>query len=130
MEEVSRYQKGVDMAYKLNGAARGEQVLREMENLSPDFKRYAIEFVLGDIWQRPNLDLRTRSLCNVAALTALGRESQLRLHILGALHNGASKEEIIEVLLQMAAYAGFPAAWDGLIAAKQIFAEYEQANEA
>ncbi len=83
--------------------------------------RLATEFVLGGVWGRPNLDLRTRSLCNIAALTALGKTNQLRFHIRGALNNGATKEEIIEVLIQMAAYAGIPAGVEGFTVAKEVF---------
>ena len=68
----------------------------------------------GEIWSRPNLDLRTRSLCSIAALAALGRVNALDLNVQMALNNGATEEEIVEVFFQVAAYAGFAAAWDGL----------------
>jgi len=92
-------------------------------DIAPDFGRYVQEFALGEIWARPGLDRKTRSLCTVSALTALGKEIQLRAHIALALVNGATKEEIVEVILHMAVYAGFPAAWNGLISAKQVFGE-------
>ena len=92
-------------------------------DIAPDFGRFVQEFVRDEVWSRPGLDRKTRSLCTVAALTALGKELQLRAHIGLALQNGATREEIVEVLLHMSVYAGFPAAWNGLIAAKQVFSE-------
>jgi len=103
----------------------------DVSDIAPDFGKFVSEFVFGQVWSRPGLEARIRSLCTVAALTALGgRELQLRAHLHSALRNGATKQEIVEVLLQMAVYAGFPASWNGLIAAKQVFAEYDQAAAA
>lgn len=94
-----------------------------ISDIAPDFGKYVREFALGEVWARPGLDRKTRSLCTVAALTALDKDIQLRAHIALALLNGATREEIVEVILHMAVYAGFPAAWNGLIAAKQVFTE-------
>jgi 4-carboxymuconolactone decarboxylase len=74
----------------------------------------------GEIWSRPNLDLRTRSLCSIAILAALGRVNALELNVEMALNNGATKAEIVEVFFQVAAYAGFAAAWDGLEKVNEI----------
>ena len=82
-----------------------------------------IEFSFGDIYSRPGLDLRAREIATIAALTALGNASpQLKVHIEAGLNVGLSREEITEVMMQMAVYAGFPAALNGLFAAKEIFA--------
>jgi 4-carboxymuconolactone decarboxylase len=82
-----------------------------------------IEFPFGDIYCRPGLDLRAREIATIAALTALGNASpQLKVHIEAGLNVGLSREEITEVIMQMAVYAGFPAALNGLFAAKEIFA--------
>ena len=80
----------------------------------------------GDVWQRPGLDLNPRALATVAAPTALGNAApQLKVHIDGALNVGSSREEVVEVMMQMAVYAGFPAALNGLFAAKEVFAARE-----
>jgi 4-carboxymuconolactone decarboxylase len=91
--------------------------------MSPDFERYVIEFLAGEIWSRPQLDRRTKSLVTIAALAALGRPQGLELNIRMALANGATRQEIIETLLHIAPYAGFPAAWEGLTVARRVFGE-------
>jgi 4-carboxymuconolactone decarboxylase len=85
--------------------------------------RYLIEFPFGDIYSRPGLDLRSHEIAVVAALTAMGNAApQLKVHIEGALNVGVSQTEITEVMMQMAVYAGFPAALNALFAAKDVFA--------
>jgi len=85
-----------------------------------------IEFPFGDIYSLPGLDLKSREIVVVAALTALGNATpQLKVHIHGALNVGCTKEEVIEVIMQMAVYAGFPAALNGLFAAKEVCKERE-----
>ena len=91
-----------------------------------DFARYLIEFPFGDIYSRPGLDLRSREIAVIAALTALGNATpQLKVHLQAALNVGVTREEIVEVLMQMAVYAGFPAALNGLAAAREVFAAGE-----
>ncbi|HEV2492866.1 MAG TPA: carboxymuconolactone decarboxylase family protein [Terriglobia bacterium] len=97
------------------GEERAREVRESWTRLSPDFARYVTNFLAGDVWARPNLDLKTRSLVTVSALAALGRTNGLRLNIEMALNNGATRAEILETLLQMAPYAGFPACWDALV---------------
>jgi alkylhydroperoxidase/carboxymuconolactone decarboxylase family protein YurZ len=75
--------------------------------------------VAGEVWSRPGLDLRTRSLVTIAALAALGRSRALELNLRMAVNNGATRQEITEALLQIAPYAGFPAAWEALAVAEQ-----------
>jgi 4-carboxymuconolactone decarboxylase len=97
-----------------------------LEDIAPDFARYLIEFPFGDIYSRPQLDLKSREIAVVAALTALGNAPpQLKVHINGALNVGCTREEIVEVIMQMSVYAGFPAALNGLFAAKDVFKERE-----
>jgi 4-carboxymuconolactone decarboxylase len=88
--------------------------------LAPDFFALVTEFVFGMFWSRPNLDLRSRSLCTVAQLAALGKTDELKGHLVGALNLGISREELIEVLMQTACYAGVPAAVSALNAAADI----------
>jgi len=120
-EENEMSEKGLEMLRRLLGENRAEEVRAAWTRLSPDFAHYVTTFLAGEIWSRPRLDLKTRSLITVAALTALGRPNGLRLNIEIALNNGATKEEVLETLLQMAPYAGFPSSWEGLVIADEVF---------
>lgn len=119
-------ERGMKMLYQMLGEDQAEGVRARWLELCPDFEKYAVEFLSGEVWRRPGLDLKIRSLCTVAALTALGRTQGLELNIRMALRNGASREEIMETLLHMAPYAGFPAAWEGLALAHKVFQEASQ----
>ncbi len=122
---TNRYERGLQKLKEIDGAA-GEHVVQGLSDIAPDFARYIVEFSFGDIYCRPGLDLKSREIAVVAALTAMGNAvPQLKVHIQGALNVGASREEIIEVIMQMAVYAGFPAALNGLAAARQVFAGLE-----
>jgi len=103
------------------GESEAERIRQGWREISPDLERLILEFVAGRIWTRPRLDLKTRSLSTVAALTALGRSTALELNIRMALGNGASKEDVLEVMLHMAPYAGFPAVWDAMKIAARVF---------
>ena len=101
---------------------RARSSLVEAQQLAPVLARFIIEFAYGDIISRPGIDDRTRELATVALLTALGSaQPQLRVHVSAALHVGVAREEIVEVIQQMAVYAGFPAALNGIAAAREIF---------
>ena len=118
-----RYSRGLAKLNEIDGE-QGERVVDALKDIAPDFARYLIEFPFGDIYSRPGLDLKTRELAVVAALTALGNAApQLKVHVHGALNVGCTREEVVEVMMQMAVYAGFPAALNGLFAAKEVFAE-------
>ena len=88
--------------------------------LAPDFYRYVAESAFGMLWSRPNLAIRDRSLVTVAQLAALGKTGELRAHLAGALNVGISKEELVEVLMQTAIYAGVPAANEALQVAAEV----------
>jgi 4-carboxymuconolactone decarboxylase len=127
-----RYLRGWAKLKEVDGEA-GENVIESLRDIAPDFARLLIEFPFGDIYSRPGLDLRTRELAVVAALTALGNAApQLKVHIHGARNVGCSQQEIVEVIMQMSVYAGFPAALNGLFAAKEVFAQHDapQGNHA
>lgn len=97
---------------------------KSLEDIAPDMARYVAEFAYGDIYTRPGLDEKTRELLTIASITTLGgAEAQLKSHIHGALNVGCHPREIIEVIIQMAVYAGFPKAINGLFAAKEVFDE-------
>ena len=118
-----RYVRGLDKLKEIDGEA-GVRVIASLGDIAPDFAKYIVEFPFGDIYSRPGLDLRTRELAVVAALTASGNATpQLKVHIHGALNVGCSQQQIVEVVMQMSIYAGFPAALNGLFAAKEVFQE-------
>lgn len=118
-----RYLQGWAKLQEIDGQA-GEHVIESLRDIAPDFARFLIEFPFGDIYTRPGLDLKTRELAVVAALTALGNAApQLKVHLHGARNVGCSEQEIVEVIMQMAVYAGFPTALNGLFAAKEVFAQ-------
>lgn len=120
-----RYVQGLAKLTEIDGEA-GEKVISSLANICPDLGKYIIEYPFGDIYQREGLDLKTRELVTVAALTALGHcQPQLNVHINGALNVGCVPQEIVEVILQMSVYAGFPAALNGMFVAKAVFAERE-----
>lgn len=118
-----RYTNGLAKLKEIDGKG-GEHVVESLRDIAPDFAKYLIEFPFGDIYSRPGLDLKSREIAVVAALTALGNAApQLKVHIAAALNVGLTREEITEVIMQMAVYAGFPAALNGLFAAKEVFSE-------
>ncbi|MBI3730011.1 MAG: carboxymuconolactone decarboxylase family protein [Burkholderiales bacterium] len=123
-----RFQRGWQKLKEIDGEA-GEKVIASLADIAPDFARYVIEFPFGDIYSRPQLDLKSREIAVVAALTALGNATpQLKVHIQAALNVGCTREEVTEVIMQMAVYAGFPAALNGLFAAKEVFAALDNSE--
>lgn len=123
----TRYERGQSKLREIDGEAV-ERVVASLADIAPDFARYLIEFPFGDIYSRPGLDLRSREIAVVAALTAMGNAApQLKVHLQAALNVGVTREEIIEVVMQMAVYAGFPAALNGLAAAREMFSAAESA---
>jgi 4-carboxymuconolactone decarboxylase len=128
-EDSERYRRGWERLKELDAGA-GERLLESMSRIAPDLARYAVEFPFGDIYQRPGLDLKTREIVNVAALTALGHAlPQLKVHIHGALNVGCRREEIVEIIIQMAVYAGFPAALNAAGAAEEVFRERDRQGQ-
>ncbi len=122
MEPTSeRYQKGLAVLDSIS-AESGRAMIANMRVLAPALADWAVEFGYGDVVSRPGLDLRTRQLATVAALTALGTAGpQLRAHLNGAINVGCTPLEIIEVIQQMVVFAGFPAAINGIAAAREVF---------
>ncbi|MAU23477.1 carboxymuconolactone decarboxylase family protein [Martelella mediterranea] len=124
----TRLDRGKRMLAAIDGQA-GQNVIDALDDIAPDFARYVFEFPFGDIYARPGLGLREREIATVAALTALGNAvPQLKVHIEAGLNVGVSQEEIVETIMQMSVYAGFPAALNGLFAAKEVFAARSDAN--
>ena len=127
-----RYARGWAKLKEIDGTA-GEKVVASLASIAPDFARLLIEFPFGDMYSRPQLDLRAREIATIAALAALGNaQPQLKVHIEAALNVGCTRDEIVEVFMQMAVYAGFPAALNALFAAREVFErrDEEEAAEA
>ena len=121
--ESDRYKRGWEKLKEIDGSA-GEQVIDALKSIAPDLGRYIIEFAFGDVYSRGVLSLKEREIATVAALVALGNaQSQLKIHIHGALNVGCTRQEIVEIMMQMAIYAGFPAALNGIFATKDVFVE-------
>jgi 4-carboxymuconolactone decarboxylase len=121
--EETRYRRGLETARKLDegNAARLEEALKE---IAPDLYRYIVEFAFGDILSRPGLPVATREIVTLSALSAMGTaQPQLRVHLNAALNVGVPRAQIVEVFLQIAVYAGIPAALNALYLAKEVFAE-------
>jgi len=126
----SRLQRGQRVLDVIDGEA-GHKVVAALADIAPDFATYLFEFPFGDIYSRRGLDLRSREIATIAALAAMGNATpQLKVHIEAGLNVGLTRDEIVEVLMQMAVYAGFPAALNGLFAAKEVFAQRLQSAAA
>ena len=111
---MESYQQGIEQLETMLGEERAQQIAKRFRELSPAFEQEAVAVVFGRTWARTGIDRKTRSLCSIAILAALGRTGALRIVLELAHKNGASREEITEVLLQVAIYAGYPAALDAL----------------
>ena len=119
--EESRYDRGLAKMRAMFGPGI-ESALQGLAAASPDLVRCLVEFPFGDIYPRPGLDLKTREMLTVAALTVLGyAQAELKEHIRGAMNVGCTRNEILEIILQMAVYAGFPAALEAVKTAASVF---------
>ena len=117
----SRLERGKRALAQIDGEA-GQHVISALADIAPDFATYVFEFPFGDIYSRPGLSVRDREIAAIASLAAMGNATpQLKVHIEAGLNVGLTREEITEILMQMAVYAGFPAALNGLFAAKEVF---------
>jgi len=121
-----RFEKGFKKFQEIHGPV-AKATLESVKDIAPELGQFVTEFAFGDIYSRPGLDLKTRQLVTIASLTTLGSAPlQLKSHIKGALNVGCTKQEIVEVLLQMAVYAGFPASMNAIYAAKEVFKERDK----
>jgi 4-carboxymuconolactone decarboxylase len=122
------YQKGMEEMRRHFGPDADAHIQR-LQDISPEFARVNVEFPFGELYTRDILDERTRELCTVAALTVQGFGlPELKAHVKGALNCGSSRDEVIEVITQMIAYCGFPAATNALLTAKDAFDELAAAD--
>ena len=121
-QHQERFDAGLNTRREVLGAKYVDQAMAGVDDFNRDFVELLNTYCWNDIWNRPGLPRKTRSMLNLAMLTALGKEHELKLHIRGALNNGLTKDEIKEVFLQAAIYAGVPAAVVAFRCAKEVFA--------
>jgi 4-carboxymuconolactone decarboxylase len=119
------FEKGLAVRKEVLGRDYVENALKSADDFSMAIQEYATEACWGMIWTRPGLPRKTRSLINLAMISALNRPHELKLHLKAAFNNGVTREEIKEVLLQVATYCGVPAGVDSFRIAREAFAEME-----
>jgi 4-carboxymuconolactone decarboxylase len=117
------FEAGLKVRREVLGAEYVDAAISQADDFSRPLQELVTEYCWGAVWTRPGLSRKTRSLINLAMLTALNRPHEVELHLRGALNNGCTKEEIMEVLLQTAIYCGVPAAVDSFRLARKIFSE-------
>lgn len=124
-----RYRRGLDRLREVHDVV-GDDFLDDLRAIAPDFARMVVEFPYGDLHARPGLSARDRQLVIVSGLAAMANApKELKIHMRAALNAGLSRDELVEALMQLAPYAGFPAALEAVFAAKQVFAERDAADQ-
>lgn len=118
------FQKGLKVRREVLGEEYVNKSLNSADDFTADFQKFVTEWCWGELWNRPGLDRKTRSIINISMLTALNRPNEIRLHVRGAINNGVSPEEIKEIILQAAVYCGVPAALDTLKIASEVLHEH------
>ncbi|HYM29891.1 MAG TPA: carboxymuconolactone decarboxylase family protein [Candidatus Cybelea sp.] len=121
--DKAMYEKGLKIRRDVLGADYVDKQIAGADDFNRPLQELVTEYCWGAVWGRPALDRKTRSMLNLAMLTALNRPHEVRIHVLGALNNGLSKDQIMEVLLQAAIYCGVPAAVDSFRIAREAFKE-------
>ena len=125
-----KFEKGLQLRKQVLGAEYVEKSMASADSFSMPMQELSTEYCWGHVWTRPGLALRDRSLINIAMISALNRPHELKLHVKAALNNGLSREEIREVILQVAVYCGVPAGIDSTRIAREAFAEVDAAKKA
>ena len=121
--EKEMYEKGLKIRREVLGAEFVDNAIASADDFNRPLQEIVTQYCWGEIWGRPGLDRRTRSIINLAMLSALNRQHEVKMHVKGALNNGLTKEEIREVFLQVAIYCGVPAGVDSFRTAKEVFNE-------
>jgi 4-carboxymuconolactone decarboxylase len=121
--DKAMFDKGLAIRRDVLGADYVDQSIAAADDFTRPLQELVTQYCWGEVWGRPELDRKTRSLLNLAMISALNRPHELKLHVRGALRNGLSRVEIREVLLQVAIYCGVPAAVDAFRVAREVFAE-------
>lgn len=126
-EAASLLHKGMEIRKAVLGAAHVERSMANVDEFARPLQELVTEYCWGAIWGRPGLERRTRSMLNIVMLSALNRPHELKLHVRGALTNGVSRDEIREVVLQIAIYCGVPVALETSRIAQEVFREVDAA---
>jgi 4-carboxymuconolactone decarboxylase len=121
-----RYARGLELRRSVLGSEYVEKSLASADEFGAPLQELVTEYGWGAVWARPELPVKTRSMLNLAMLTALNRPHELRIHVRGALRNGCTKDEIREIFLQTAVYCGMPAALDSMRVAGEVLREFEE----
>ena len=119
------FEQGLKTRREVLGAEYVDNAIKNADEFNQPMQELVTEYCWNEIWNRPGLDRRTRSIINLAMLTALNRPHEFEIHLRGALRNGVSRDEIKEILLQTAVYCGAPAALDSFRIARKVFAEQQ-----
>ena len=122
------FDKGLEIRKSVLGKEFVENSIRNADDFNMPMQELATEYCWGYVWGRPGLDKRTRSFLNLGMIAALNRPHELKIHVQGALRNGLTRQEIMEVFLQVAIYCGVPAGVDSFRIAREAFADYDKAN--
>lgn len=130
MTDEERYQAGLQVRREVLGNEYVNRSLANADDFSQPFQDLVSRYCWGDIWCREGLDRKQRSIVNISMIAALNRPHELKLHIRGALTNGLSREEIREILMQVAIYCGIPAGLDSFRIAREAFQELDAAEPA
>lgn len=118
-----RFNKGLEKLKEIDAKA-SKRVIESLKDIAPEFGDLLVEFPYGDIYTREKLDLKSREIATISALTVMGNAApQLKIHIQAGLNVGLSRDEIVEIIMQMSVYGGFPCALNGLLIAKEVFDE-------
>jgi len=123
--DEGRYQSGLQTRREVLGPEYVDRAIAAADDFTRPWQEFVTEHAWDAVWNRPGLDRRTRSIINLGILTALGRAQELALHVRGALRNGVTPDEIREVFIQAAGYAGFPAGVEAFRTAQPIIAEWD-----
>jgi len=121
MDEKKRHEEGMKIRRAVLGDTHVDQAIATQNEFTAEFQDLITRYAWGEIWTRPDLDRKTRSLITIAMMVALNRSEELQLHLKAALKNGVTRAEIKEVLLQAAIYCGVPAANHAFHMAEQVF---------
>jgi 4-carboxymuconolactone decarboxylase len=124
------FDKGLEIRKSVLGKEFVENSIKNADDFNMPMQELATEYCWGYVWGRPGLDKRTRSFLNLGMIAALNRPHELKIHVQGALRNGLTRQEIMEVFLQVAIYCGVPAGVDSFRIAREAFAEYDKAAAA
>ena len=122
------FDKGLEIRKSVLGKEFVETAIKNADDFNMPMQELATEYCWGYVWGRPGLDKRTRSFLNLGMIAALNRPHELKIHVQGALRNGLTRQEIMEVFLQVAIYCGVPAGVDSFRIAREAFAEYDKQN--